>query len=111
MLIVFPSGRNLRQTIQVLVLEADNADGIDVAQFALAHSERGGRDFDRTIGCVLPSRQGLQEPACLLSAAAAEFGDHQWQGQSLDDVIRVTLQNPLVSAGQAIFRQHADHFK
>src|SRR5258708_8043259 len=48
-----PLRRNLQQSVQVLALATKNAGGIDIAQFAFAHSQRGTRDFDRIVRRVL----------------------------------------------------------
>src|ERR1700751_650631 len=91
MLIVLAAGRHLRQAIQILALEADDADRIDIAEFTLAHGQSGRRNFDGMIRGVLTPSERLQQPASLLSAAAAKLRDHQRQRQTLHDVIRVAI--------------------
>ena len=51
---------DFQQSIQIFPLEADDADGIDVSQFARAHGQRRGRNFNRAIGSVLAPATGFR---------------------------------------------------
>jgi len=45
MLAGLPMRGDFEQSIEILALEAQDADGIDVAKFALAHDKGGARDL------------------------------------------------------------------
>src|ERR1035441_2622665 len=75
MLVTLPMSRHFKQTIEILALETHDTDGINVAQFTLAHNQSRAGYFDRIIECPLPTAEGLEYPAALLAASAAEFGD------------------------------------
>src|SRR5579864_6042109 len=70
MLAVLASGSHFEEPVEVFALESDDADGIDVAEFAFAHGQRRGRNLNRTIGSVLVMRERFENPARFLAAAA-----------------------------------------
>jgi hypothetical protein len=109
------AGRAVRgyfeQSIEVFALEAQNADGLDVAEFALAHGERRWRNLDGVVGRALATAKSFENVARFASAAAAKFSHGDWSGQALDDVMTVAPQQALIGARKAILRQIADHFE
>src|SRR5579885_917266 len=67
-------GSDFEESVEILALEADDADGFDVTQFPLAHDEGGMRDFHGIVGGALAAAESLEQVTRLTSAAAAEFG-------------------------------------
>src|SRR5271155_1052134 len=102
---------HFEQSVKVLTLETEDADGFDVAQFAFAHSERGGRNLDGIVGSALAAAKSFENVASFSAAAAAEFGDGNGSGQPVDDVMTVPPQQALIGAREAVLRKMADDFK
>src|SRR3981081_4719688 len=78
--------RDFQQSIQIFTLAAENADRINVTQFAFAHSQRSRRNFNWIIASPLTTPQCLENPARLFAAAAAQFGHSDRHRQTVDDV-------------------------
>ncbi len=76
------AGRAVRshfeQSIEILTLETENADGLDVAELALAHGECGWRNLDGIVGRALATTKSFEDVASLAAAAAAEFSHGNW---------------------------------
>src|ERR1700674_2741301 len=105
------SSSHLQQSIKIFALEADDADRINVAEFTLAHGERGPRDLDGAIGNMLMSAQRFEHPPRLLSATAAQLGHYGRRCKSRHNVLRMPAQKTLVGTSQTVFRKDADDFE
>ena len=102
---------HFEQPIKIFALEAQNADGIDVAEFALAHGQSGRRNLDGIVGGALAAAKRFEDVAGFSAAAAAEFGHGDGGSQALDNVMPVPPQQALIGARKAVLRQMADHFE
>ena len=111
MIVLVAPGRGRQQTVQIGPLESDDADALDLAQFIFTACQRGGRNFNRAVGGSLAPREGFQQPARFLAAAASQFGHQDLRLQAGDDIRGVAVQEALVGARQTIFGQDADHFE
>src|SRR5579862_614194 len=69
------------QAVEIFTLEAQNADAIDVAEFALAHGQGSGRNFNRIVPRMLEPAKSFEDTPGLFTAAAAEFGDCNRRGK------------------------------
>jgi hypothetical protein len=97
--IIFAAPRcGCQQTVEIGALKSDNADALDAAQFTFTTCQRGGRNFNRAVSGALAPREGLQQPARLLAAAASQFRHQDLRLQAGDDVRGMALQEPLVGA-------------
>src|SRR5579863_58208 len=65
-----------QQSFQIGLLQAVDADVVNLAQFLRASIERLLRDFDGVINSWPPLCQSFEHPESFLSAAAAQFGDN-----------------------------------
>src|SRR6267143_2644266 len=106
-----PVSRDFQQSIQIFTLATQDADRINVTQLAFAHRQRSRRDFNGIIASPLATAQGLENPARLFAAAAAQFGHSNGHRQTVDDIASVPPQKPFISPRETVFRKNADHFK
>src|SRR5580704_19447272 len=104
-------GSGGEQAVKIFALEAEDADGIDVAEFPLAHLQRRCGNLDGVIKSALLACKRFEDPTRLAATAAAKFGDCDRALQSLNDIERVPPQQPFIGAGEAILWQITDHFK
>src|SRR5208283_5292238 len=101
----------LLQPVKILALKTYNAEGINIAKFALAHEQSGAGYFNRIVRCPLPPAHRLQYPSGFFTAAAAQFGHGDGSVQAVHDLTRVTLQQTLIGSGESVFGQTANYFK
>ena len=106
-----PISRDLEQTFKIFALEANNADGIDVAEFAFAHHQCRVRDFHRIIRRPLSTAECFQQPACFASAAAAQFGYRYGSFHTIHNFSCVPTQQTLIGSREAVFGKMTDYFK
>src|SRR6266446_7493077 len=104
-------GGHFEQSVEVLALETQDADGLDVAKFAFAHSESGGRNLDGIVRGALAAAKGFEDVASFSAAAATQFGNGNGSGKAVHDVVSVAAQQALIGAREAVLRQMADHFE
>src|ERR1035441_1730064 len=104
-------GRHPPHPVKILALKTYNADGINVAEFALAHEQSGAGYFDRIIRCRLPPADRLQYPSGLFAAAAAQFGHGDGSVQAVHDLTRVALQQTFIGSGESVLGQTADYLE
>src|ERR1700749_5122569 len=97
MLTALPVSRHFQQSVEIFTLEAHYADGINVAQFALAHDQGRVRDFHRIIRSSLAAAQSFEQPAGFLAAAAAQFGYGHRSGYTVHNLSGVAAEQALVS--------------
>src|ERR1700692_4068717 len=102
---------DLKQSIKILALKAQDANEIDIAELALAHHESRARNLDGIVARQLPAAKSLENLASFLAAATAEFGHGYRTREPVYDVTAVPPQQALIRARQPILRQVADHFK
>src|SRR5208337_1295649 len=69
------------------------------------------RYFDRIIRRGLAAAEGLQDPARLLAAAAAQFRHGDGNVQPVYDLTGMTLQQTFIGSRESILGEMADHFK
>src|SRR5271163_3296145 len=111
MLIALAVCGHLAQAVQILAFEADDAERIDIAEFALTHDQSCARYFHRIIKGALPASEGFENPARFLAAAAAELGDGDGSIEPFDDLTRMSAQQALVGSRESVLGQMADHFE
>ncbi len=85
-------GGHFEQSVEVLALETQDADGLDVAKFAFAHCESGGRNLDGIVRGALAPAQSFEDVASFSPATAAQFGNGNGSGQAIHDVVSVATQ-------------------
>jgi hypothetical protein len=106
-----PLGGYFYKSVKVFAFEAENADAIDVAEFALAHGQSGRGNLDGIVGGSLASAKGFEEVASLSAAAAAEFGYGNRGRQPFDDAMAMPPQQAFIGASKPVLREMADHFE
>src|ERR1700691_1024353 len=111
MLAVTPLRGNFKQSVEILALEAQDADGIDVTELALTHRESRWRNLDGIISRPLAAAKGFENVACLPAAAAAEFSNCNRGCEALHDFLGVPPEQAFIRAREAILGKMADHFK
>src|ERR1700694_5426118 len=111
MLAALPVRCHLQQAIKILALKPHNAEGINIAEFALAHRQRRAGYFNRIVERPLPPAERLQYPARLFATPAAQFSDGDRSVQTFYDLACMPLQQTLIGPGEAVLGQMADHFK
>src|ERR1700722_4282502 len=111
MLLAVPVRGDFQQPVQILPFKAEDADAIDVSEFALAHDQRGARYFHRVIKSALAARERFEYPPGFFPATAAEFRHRDRTWQALHNLGRVPAQQALIRAGQTTLWKMADHFK
>src|SRR5271166_795921 len=111
MLAAAPMRSHFQQSVQVLTLKTQNADAIDVAEFAFAHDQSGAGNLDGIITSALAAAECLENLAGFLTASTSEFSHREWSRQALDNVAAVAAQQALIGASQSVLRQVADHLE
>ena len=99
--------RNFEQSVEVLTLEAENADGFDIAQFALAHGESGGRNLDGIVRRALAATESFEEVPGFPAAAAAQFGNGHITRQLGNDIGGMGIQHALFGTPEEIHSELA----
>src|SRR5271163_1229591 len=94
---------HLAQAVEILAFEADDAERIDIAEFALAHDQSCTRYFHRIIKGALPASERFENPASFLATAAAELGDGDRSIEPFDDLTRMPAQQALIGSRESIF--------
>ena len=105
------AGSDFTEAIEILALEADDADAVDVAKLAAKNGKCGGRNFDGVIPGGLPAGEGFKEQARFAAGSAAEFGDDNGARKLVDDFAGVQFEQVFFGAGQAVFGELAYDFK
>jgi hypothetical protein len=102
MLATLATGSDLQQAIEILALKTYDADGIDVAEFALtpSQSRTGYLDGEVTGGPAATER--FKQPTSFLAAAAAQFNDSNVPGKAINNFARVAPQQSFVGASEPV---------
>src|ERR1700727_2707255 len=95
--------RDFQQTVEILALEAQDADGFDITQFSFAHHQRRSGNFDGIVRSSLAAGKGFKNVAGFLTAAAAQFGHRDRRSKPVYDVAAVTAEQTLIGAGGGVF--------
>src|SRR5208282_964440 len=103
--------RHLEQSVEILALEAQDADAIDVAEFALTHDQSRTGNLDGIVTSTLTPAKSFENLASLLAASAAQFRNGDGTGQALHQFTAMTPQKTLIGAGESILRKMANYFK
>src|SRR5215469_14768428 len=111
MLALNAAGGRFPQSVQVFALESNDADAMDVLQFAAKEGQRSGRKLNRVIPRGLPARKCFQQEARLAARAASELRHHHRTRKLLHNLPRMRLQNAFFGSRQPILGQCADDFE
>src|SRR5271168_1875367 len=104
-------GGHFEESIEVFSLETEDADGLDVAKLALAHSKSGGRNLDGIVSGALAAAKSFEDVASLAAAAAAQFSHGNGSGQPLDNVVTMPAQQAFIGARESVLGEMADDFE
>jgi len=105
------AGGDFAQAVEVLAFEADDADAVDIAEFAAKNGERGRRNFDGVVPGGLPAGKGFEEQTRFAAGAAAEFGHKNGARELVNDFPGLQLKQAFFGSRKAIFRKCADDFE
>src|ERR1700683_1293850 len=111
MLAALPLRSHFQKSVEIFALEAEDADGLDVAQFALTHGESGRGNLDGIVGGALTPAKSFEEMASVSAAAPAKFGHGYRSRQPFDDAMAMPPQQAFVGASEPVLRQMADHLE
>ena len=79
----FPPGGHFEEAVEIFALEADNSNGFDIAQFALADGQGGCGNLDRKVIDMPTARECFENPASFSAAAAAQLTHRDVAGNAL----------------------------
>jgi hypothetical protein len=104
-------GSDFEQSVEIFALEAEDADGIDIAEFAFAHHESGAGNLNGIVCGALTAAKSLQQMPRLSSRAAAKFryGDRAFK--AIDYVPAMAAEQAFIGSREPVFGKAADYFK